>query len=130
MSGGGPDLYWRGGASDSTNLDAVIGFDERQLLVNHCHQLLVTVRAMILQSSLSTFIVSELLHSTTKNVCTAPAGRTSGSASERACGLPISSYRLLKRCTQGSPFKSVEILLKSPLETYSRRVMTSLVLTN
>ena len=43
MSGGGPGLYRHGGASDSTNLDAVIGFDERQLLVNHCHQLLVTV---------------------------------------------------------------------------------------
>ena len=34
MSGGGPGLYMRGGASDSTNLDAVNGFDERQLLVN------------------------------------------------------------------------------------------------
>ena len=43
MRGGGADLYRCGGASDSTNLDAVIGFDERQLLVNHCHQLLVTV---------------------------------------------------------------------------------------
>ena len=48
MSGGGPGLYRRGGASDSTNLDVVIGFDERQLLVNHCHQLLVTVKTMIL----------------------------------------------------------------------------------
>ena len=58
MSGGGPSLYRRGGASDSTNLDAVNGFDERQLLgMNHSHQLLVTVKTMILQSSLSMFIV-------------------------------------------------------------------------
>jgi len=34
MSGGGPGLYRRGGDSHSTNLDAVNGFDEQQLLVN------------------------------------------------------------------------------------------------
>ena len=33
MSGGGGGLYRRGGASDSTNLDVIMGFDERQLLV-------------------------------------------------------------------------------------------------
>ena len=67
MRGGRGGLYRRGGASDSTNLDTVIGFDERQLLVNHCHQLLVTVKIMILQSSLSTFIVSVLMLSTAKH---------------------------------------------------------------
>ena len=125
MSGGGPGLYRRGGASDSTNLDAVIGFDEQQLLVNHCHQLLVTVKTMILQLSLSMFIVSELLHSTTKRShlgtsCHVMSGRSlglgparRGEASARTCGSPTSSYRLHKWCTQGPPFKSVEILLKS-----------------
>ena len=42
MSGGGPDLYRRGGASDSTNLDAVNGFDERQLLVNESQPLVTS----------------------------------------------------------------------------------------
>ena len=72
MSGGGPSLYRRGGASDSTNLDAVIGFDERQLLVNYCHQLLVTVKTMILQSSLSTFIVSDCIQQQKRSHLSAP----------------------------------------------------------
>ena len=37
MSGGGVGLYRCGGASDSTNLDALMGFDERQLLVQLNH---------------------------------------------------------------------------------------------
>ena len=34
MSGGEAGLYRCGGASDSTNLDGVMGFDKRQLLVS------------------------------------------------------------------------------------------------
>jgi hypothetical protein len=36
-----------------------------------------------------------------------------GEASERARGSPTCSYRLHKWCKRSSPFKSVEILLKS-----------------
>ena len=41
MSGGGPGLYRRGGASDLTNLDVIMGFDEQQLLVQLSHKNLI-----------------------------------------------------------------------------------------
>ena len=134
MRGGRGGLYRRGGASGSTNLDVVKSFDERQLLVNYCHQLLVTVKTMILQSSLSTFIIcfnalnSKTFSHLSTSRRTAPARHvrprlatptptptpsTRRGEQARACGSPTSSYRLHKWCTRGPPFKSVEILLKS-----------------
>ena len=50
MSGGGPGLYRRGGASDSTNLDVIMGFDEQQLLVQLSHRNHSPVNANILLS--------------------------------------------------------------------------------
>ena len=41
MSGGGDGLYRRGGASDSTNLEIIMGFDEQQLLVQLSHRNLI-----------------------------------------------------------------------------------------
>ena len=41
MSGGGPSLYRSGGASDSTNLNVIMGFDEQQLLVQLSHRNLI-----------------------------------------------------------------------------------------
>ena len=48
MSGGGPSLYRRGGASDSTNLDVIMGFDEQQLLVQLSHSNLINRKGFIL----------------------------------------------------------------------------------
>ena len=48
MSGGGPGLYRRGGASDSTNLDVIMGFDEQQLLVQLSHMNLIKRKCFIL----------------------------------------------------------------------------------
>ena len=48
MSGGGPGLYRHGGASDSTNLDVIIGFDEQQLLVQLSHKNLIKRKGFIL----------------------------------------------------------------------------------
>ena len=48
MSGGGAGLYRRGGASDSTNLDDVMDFDERQLLVQLNHMNLINSKGFIL----------------------------------------------------------------------------------
>ena len=48
MSGGWHGLYRRGGASDSTNLDVIIGFDEQQLLVQLSHRNLINRKDFIL----------------------------------------------------------------------------------
>ena len=48
MSGGEPGLYRRGGASDSTNLDVIMGFDEQQLLVQLSHRNLINFKGFIL----------------------------------------------------------------------------------
>ena len=48
MSGGGPGLYRHGGASDSTNLDVIMGFDEQQLLVQLSHRNLINRKGFIL----------------------------------------------------------------------------------
>ena len=48
MSGGWLGLYRRGGASDSTNLDVIIGFDEQQLLVQLSHRNLINRKGFIL----------------------------------------------------------------------------------
>ena len=48
MSGGVGGLYSRGGASDSTNLDVKMGFDEQQLLVQLSHRNLINRKDFIL----------------------------------------------------------------------------------
>ena len=48
MSGGGSGLYRHGGASDSTNLDVIMGFDEQQLLVQLNHRNLINRKGFIL----------------------------------------------------------------------------------
>ena len=48
MRGGGGDLYRRGGASDSTNLDVIMDFDEQQLLVQLSHRNLINRKDFIL----------------------------------------------------------------------------------
>ena len=48
MSGGGDGLYRHGGASDSTNLDVIMDFDERQLMVQLNHWNLINRKSFIL----------------------------------------------------------------------------------
>ena len=48
MRGGDGGLYRRGGASDSTNLDVIMGFDEQQLLVQLSHRNLINRKDFIL----------------------------------------------------------------------------------
>ena len=48
MSGRGPGLYRRGGASDSMNLDVIMGFDEQQLLMQLSHRNLSNRKSFIL----------------------------------------------------------------------------------
>ena len=48
MRKGGGGLYRRGGASDSTNLDVIMGFDEQQLLVQLSHKNLINRKSFIL----------------------------------------------------------------------------------
>ena len=47
MSGGGSGLYRHGGASDSTNLDVIMGFGEQQLLVQLSHMNLINCKGFI-----------------------------------------------------------------------------------
>ena len=142
--GEGAGLYSCAVLSDSTNLDALIGFDEWQLLVriktiilsvtgnNQGHDSpVITVNVLMPQNYCIQQKHSHL--STSRRTAPhvrprrahAPTGRTTprhghshglglGEENEhaRSCGLSISSYRLLKGCTQGPLFKSVKILLK------------------
>ena len=93
MSGGGADIYRCGGASDSMNLDAVIGFDERQLLVqlNHrnlnnsqvfilCHHSPVTVNVLLSAFNSKRVLISSQL-------ITSHAHRLSGRAHAHGLGL-------------------------------------------
>ena len=48
MRGGGGGLYRHGGASDSTNLDVIMGFNEQQLLVQLSHRNLINRKGFIL----------------------------------------------------------------------------------